>query len=130
MEAVGDEAGASIGRWGSISLMWCMRILREPPWIRLVCKKLGLLVIATVDVPIVDVLGEVLHVLHPSVHVTHPTIHMVHVLGGLSCEGGEIGVHLNYLLIEHLVCDFTLVGRLRCLMGGLRSLWLRGRRRN
>jgi hypothetical protein len=121
------EAGASIARRGSIPRG---RVLREPPWIRLVSKKLGLWVIATVDVPIVEVLGEVPHVLHPSVHVTHPTIHMMHVLGGLSCEGREIGVHLNHLLVEHLVCDVTLVGRRRCLMCGLRSLWLRGRRRN
>jgi hypothetical protein len=110
--------------------MRCLRGLREPPWIRLVGRELGLLVISTVDVPIVNVLGEVPHVLHPTVHVSHPTIHVVHVLGGLGGEGGEIRIHLNHLLVEHLVRGFTLVGRLRCLTGGLWSLWLRGRRRN
>jgi hypothetical protein len=115
----GVEAVASIARRGLISLMWCSRCLWEPPLICLVWWELGMLVVPTVDVSIIDVLGEVPHVVHPTVHVAHPTIHVVHVLGGLSCEGGEIEIHLNHLLIEHLVCDFALTGRLRCLSGGL-----------
>jgi hypothetical protein len=90
----------------------------------------GLLVVSTVDMLIVEVLGEVPHVVHPTIHVTHPTVHVVHVLGGLSCKGGEIRVHLNHLLIEHLVCDLALMGSLRCLSGGLWCLRLRRHRRN
>jgi hypothetical protein len=94
----GVEADVSIARRGLISLMWCSRHLWEPPLIRLVWRKLGLLVVPTVDVPIIDVLCEMPHVVYSTVHVAHPTIYVVHVLGGLSCKGGEIGIHLNHLL--------------------------------
>jgi hypothetical protein len=88
------------------------------------------LVVSTVDMPIVDMLGEVPHVLHPVVYVTHPSVHVMHVLGGLSGKGSKIGVHLNHLLVEHLVCDVALLENLRWLSGGLWCLRLRGHWRN
>jgi hypothetical protein len=88
-----------------------------------------MLVVSTVDVSIVDMLGEVPHVLHPTVYVTHPSVHVMHVLGGLSGKDDKIGVHLKQLLVEHLVCDLALLG-LRCLPGGLWCLQLRGHWRN
>jgi hypothetical protein len=98
--------------------------LCEPPLICWVWRREGvLMVVSTVDVPIVDMLGEVPHVMHPTVNVTHPSVHIMHVLGVLSGKGGEIGVHL---LIKHLVCDLALLGSLRCVSGGLWCLQLRG----
>jgi hypothetical protein len=75
-------------------------------------------------------LGEVPHVVHSTVNVTHPSVHVMYVLGGLSGKGGEIGVHLNHVLMEHLVCDLALLESLRCLPGGLWCLRLRGHWRN
>jgi hypothetical protein len=130
MKADGVEAGASIARRGLIPLMWCWGRLRVPPLIRWVWREGRLLVVSTVDVPIVDILGEVPHIVHPTVNVTHPSVHVMHVLGDLSSKDGEIGVHLNHLLIEHLVCDLALLESLRCLPGGLWCLRLRGHWRN
>jgi hypothetical protein len=92
--------------------MWCWGWLCVPSLIRWVWREGGLLVVSTVDVSIVDMLDEVSHVMHPSVNVTHPSVHVVHVLGGLSGKGGEVGIHLNNLFIEHLVCDIALSGSL------------------
>jgi hypothetical protein len=103
MEADGVEVRASIARRGLIPLMWCWGRLCEPPLIHWVWREGGLLVVSTVDVPIVDMLDEVPHVMHPAVNVTHLTVHVVHVLGGLSGKGGEVDIHLNHFHIEHLV---------------------------
>jgi hypothetical protein len=103
MEAGRVEAGASIARRGLIPLMWCSWRLCETLLIRWVWREGGLLVVSTVDVPIVDMLGEVPHVMHPAINVTHPTVHVVHVLGDLSGKDGKAGIHLNHFLIEHLV---------------------------
>jgi hypothetical protein len=103
--------------------MWCLGRLCESLLIYWVWREGGLMVVFTVDVPIIDMFGEVPHVMHPTVNVTHPS---VHVLGDLRDKGGEIRVHFNHLLIEHLVCDLALSGSLRCVPGGLWCLWLRG----
>jgi hypothetical protein len=129
MKVGGVEAGASIARRGLIPLMWCSWRLCEPPLIHWVWREGGLPVVSPVDVPIVDMLGEVPHVVHPAVYVTHPSVHVMHVLGGLSGKGGEIRVYLNHLLVEHLVCDLALLGSWRCLPSGLWCLRLRGHRR-
>jgi hypothetical protein len=93
------KVGASIARRGLIPLMWCLWRMCEPPLIRWVWREVGLLVVFTVDVSIIDMLGEVSHVVHPTVYVTHPFVHVMHVLGGLSRKGGKNGIHLNHLLI-------------------------------
>jgi hypothetical protein len=86
-------------------------------WSARVWRDDGLRIVPTVDVPIVDVLGEVPHVMHPADNVTHPAVHVVYVLVGLSCEGDEVGVHLNHLLIKYLDCDLALSGYLWGLPG-------------
>jgi hypothetical protein len=117
MEADGVEAGALIGKWRLIPLMWCRGGLSVPPLVRWVWKDGGLRVVSTVDMLIIDMLVEMPYVMHPAVNVTHPTVHVVNVLVGLSGEGGEVGVHLNHLLIEHLVCDLVLSSGLWGLLG-------------
>jgi hypothetical protein len=79
IEVGGVENGVSIVRRGLIPLMCCSGRLCEPPLIRWVWREGRLLVVSTVDVPIVDMLGEVPHVVHPAVNVTHPFVHVMHV---------------------------------------------------